>query len=107
MFPRVTDSPGYRFQMQSIQCNNRLDVVSVFVLGKDQCDHITTFDVRQRKVQHCNRKWPFSFEDYWRIKTYSIVLCFDLRVQRADADGRSQDVFIHIGQVMTVTDKLF
>ena len=34
-FPRVADNPGYRFQVQSIQCNDRLDVVSVFVLGKD------------------------------------------------------------------------
>ena len=31
VFPRVADNLGYRFQMQSIQCNKRLDVVSVFV----------------------------------------------------------------------------
>ena len=45
VFPLVADIPGYRFWMQSIQCNDRLDVVPVFVflLGKDCEDHGKTF----------------------------------------------------------------
>ena len=54
VFPRVADIPGYRFQMQSIQCNNGLDVVSVFVffLGRSEDHDTINVDVRWRKVQH-------------------------------------------------------
>ena len=42
MFPRVADSPGYRFQMQSTQCNNSLDAISAFVFLEEglQCNNI-------------------------------------------------------------------
>ena len=75
VFPRVADIPGNRFQMQSIQCNNRLDVVSVFVffLGRTMRTMVQLMlmsDVGKCNIiKTCNRIWPFSFEDYWRIKT--------------------------------------
>ena len=62
------------FQMPFIQCNNRLDVVCVpFLLGKDYEDHGTTCWCQTEEsatlYKHCNRIRPFSFEDYWHIKT--------------------------------------
>ena len=54
VFPWVADNPEYRFQMQSIQCNNRLDVVSVFGFfwGRTMRTMAQHFYVRRRKVQH-------------------------------------------------------
>ena len=80
VFPRVAHIRGHRFQMQFIQCNNRLDVVSLFVFfwGKDYADHGTTFLCQTEEsatlYKHCNRIWPFSFEDYWHIKSNTIAM---------------------------------
>ena len=118
--------------MQFIQCNNRLDVVSVFVFfwGSSMRTMAQHFYVRQRKVQHyknivieyghfrlkltgvsrpsTNRNAsqvpalsyivvncrcsvsPNSMIICLVTKCDSILLCFDLRVQPADADGRWQ-----------------
>ena len=82
VFPRVAHIRGHRFQMQFIQCKNRLDVVSLFVFfwGKDYADHGTTFLCQTEEsatlYKHCNRYriWPFSFEDYWHIKSNTIAM---------------------------------
>ena len=55
VFPQVAHiKRGHRFQMQFIQCNNRLDVASVFVFfwGGTMRTMVQHFYVRQRKVQH-------------------------------------------------------
>ncbi len=54
VFPQVAGNPGYRFHMQSIQCKNRLDVVSVFVFfwGRTMTTMAQHFDVSRRNVQH-------------------------------------------------------
>ena len=72
------DIRGHRFRMQFIQCNNWLDVVHVFAFfwGERLRTMVIFFYVRRRKVQHykhCNRIWPFSFEDLWHIKTNTIA----------------------------------
>ena len=63
------DIRGHRFRMQFIQCNNWLDVVHCLLSfgGKDYEDHGTIFLCQTEEsatlYKHCNRIWPFSFED--------------------------------------------
>ena len=45
--------------------------------GKDYEDHGTIFLCQTEEsatlYKHCNRIWPFSFEDWWHIKTNTIA----------------------------------
>ena len=75
------DIRGHIFRMQFIQCNNWLDVVHVFAFfwgggGKNYEDHGTIFLCQTEEsatlYKHCNRIWPFSFEDWLHTRVKSL-----------------------------------
>ena len=75
--PTISEGTDSGCNLYSVTTGWMLFMCLLSFWGKDYEDHGTIFLCQTEEsatlYKHCNRIWPFSFEDWWHIKTNTIA----------------------------------